>query len=128
MAVVFPAPVGGAKELLRAHARREIATRAAQRHDAHPGVEIGALEDLEQRLDHESVDRVFLLGTIEGRGEDACVHRGEHAVGHRGTSTSIRKRAVGNTLPCASGLRATVPPPSSAPCKRKFKAYKLGSS
>src|SRR5260370_38559091 len=105
-----------------------MAAGGAQRDDAHPGIEIGALEHLEQGVDHGRVDRVLLLGTIERRGEDAGIHRCDHAVGHRGTSTSMRNSAVENTLPCAAVLSETEPPPSSAPWSRKFKAYKLGTS
>src|SRR5260370_38988164 len=105
-----------------------MAAGGAQRDDAHPGIESGALEQLEQGVDHGRVDRVLLLGTIERRGEDAGIHRCDHAVGHRGTSTSMRNSAVENTLPCASLLSDTVPPPSNGPSSRKIKAYELGSS
>src|SRR5688572_16499113 len=45
-----------------------------------------------------------------------------------GTSRVIRRRAVENTLPCASVFSESVPPPSSAPWRRKFSAFRLGSS
>src|SRR5439155_18135764 len=45
-----------------------------------------------------------------------------------GTSIVIRRSAVENTLPCASVFRDNVPPPSSAPCNRKLRAPRFGSS
>ena len=35
---------------------------------------------------------------------------------------------VENTFPCASVLSDRVPPPSRAPCRRKFSAHRFGSS
>ena len=40
----------------------------------------------------------------------------------------MRSSAVENTLPCASVLSDSVPPPSSAPCSRKLSALRFGSS
>ena len=45
-----------------------------------------------------------------------------------GTSRTRRSSAVENTLPCASVLSESVPPPSSAPCSRKLSAPRFGSS
>ena len=45
-----------------------------------------------------------------------------------GTGISIRSSAVEYTLPWASVFREIVPPPSSASCRRKFSALRLGSS
>src|SRR5687767_11762493 len=45
-----------------------------------------------------------------------------------GTSRVILNSAVEKTLPCASVLSESVPPPSSAPCRRKLSAFRFGSS
>src|SRR5205807_9390320 len=42
--------------------------------------------------------------------------------------SSDLRSAVENTFPWASVLSEMVPPPSSAPCSRKFRAWRLGSS
>src|SRR5439155_1512373 len=47
---------------------------------------------------------------------------------HCATSISMRSNAVDSTFPWASVLSEMVPPPSSAPCSRKFNAMRFGSS
>src|SRR6185503_12523799 len=128
LAILLERMIRRGEQLVQVHPRAEIAARAADRHDAHGGVEIGPLQHFEQRVDHRGVDRVALVGTIERRGKHAARNVDEDAVAHRLTSIVIRSSAVENTFPCASVLSEIVPPPSSAPCSRKFSAWRLGSS
>src|SRR5690349_21886067 len=92
-----------------------------------------------QQVDQVRVERIALFRAIERQGQDAAVGRAEESRGHwrtferrraraGGTGTSIRKSAVEYTFPCASVLSEMVPPPSSAPCRRKLSAFKFGSS
>src|SRR5205807_3207149 len=110
------------------HAGAEILHRSPQGDDPHLGVEVRPVEQPEQSLDHVGVDRVLLVGTIQRAGQHAVLQGDENTVAHRETSIAIRSRAVEKTLPWASVLREIVPPPSSAPCSRKFRAWRFGSS
>src|SRR5437870_4349509 len=99
-----------------------------RRDDAHGGVEIGLVQQGEQGVDQRSVDRILLLRPVERRRENAAFQRSQHPIAHLGSSSSRRRSAVENTFPWASVLSEMVPPPSSAPCSRKFRAWRLGSS
>ena len=83
--------------------------------------------DLERRSHVPCVGLCSRGGTVR-----LALRRGRAAVSVRasasGTSSTIRSSAVEKTLPCASVLSESVPPPSSAPCSRKFSALRFGSS
>src|SRR5438445_159781 len=79
-------------------------------------------------LEQGHVDRILLLRPVERRRENAAFQRSQHPIAHLGSSSSRRRSAVENTFPWASVLSEMVPPPSSAPCSRKFRAWRLGSS
>src|SRR6266516_1500233 len=128
LAVFLDALVGGCEQLVQVHAGAKIASGATHRDDPHGGVEIGLVQQSEQDVDHGSVDRILLLRPVERRGENAAFQRGQHSIAHLGSSSSRRRSAVENTFPWASVLSEMVPPPSSAPCSRKFRAWRLGSS
>src|SRR4029077_19972293 len=98
------------------------------RHHAHGGIQVGALEHREQGVDHGRIDRVPLVRPVERGRENPGVDGHDHSIRHRGSSTTRRNSAVENTFPWASVLSEMVPPPSNAPCSRKFNARKFGSS
>ena len=113
---------------MEVHSSAEIAAGTTQRHHAHGGVQVGAFEHGQQRVDHGGIDGVLLVRPVERGREDPRVDRREHAIRRRGSSTTRRSSAVESTLPWASVLSEMVPPPSKAPWSKKFNACKLGSS
>ena len=130
LAVLLHRLVRRCEQLVQIHAGAKIRSRAAQRDHADLGVEIRALDGAEQGRDHRRVDRVLLLRAVERDREHAALHDEQHPLGlaHCATSISMRSNAVDSTFPWASVLSEMVPPPSSAPCSRKFNAMRFGSS
>src|SRR2546425_7313646 len=127
-AILLESMIGGREQLVQVHAGAEVAARAAHGNHANARVEIRLFQRREQRIDHRGIDRVALIGAVERRSQHTAGNLHDDAIAHLRTSISMRRSAVEKTLPCASVFREIVPPPSSAPCSRKFSAERLGSS
>src|SRR5450432_3107569 len=106
------------------------------------GIGLELREGGEQLFRHLPVYCIALLRTGEDQPSNRTIAEETDAITHAagaagrpsffarssGMSSTMRSMAVENTLPCASIFNDMVPPPSSAPCRRKFSAWRLGSS
>ena len=100
-AVLLHRVVRRREQLVQVHSGGEIRAGAPQRYDADLAVQVGVVEHREQRVDHGRVDRVLLLGAVQGSRQHAVLHPEQQALValHRGPSISMRSSAVENTLP-----------------------------
>src|SRR5436305_7739252 len=131
---------GQAAHRVEVGADAEVVALPREMDDANLIVRLERLQPREEKLGHLAVDRVLLLRPGESNSthdappfDPQMAHaRASGAPSRRasasGMSIVIRNSAVEKTFPCASVLRESVPPPSSAPCKRKLSALRLGSS
>src|SRR4051812_45888979 len=131
---------GQAAHRVEIGADAEVVALPREMDNANLIVRLERLQPREEELGRLAIDRVLLVGTGErDSAHDAppfdpqMAHarasgRPSRRASASGTSIIIRNSAVEKTFPCASVLRESVPPPSSAPCKRKLSALRLGIS
>src|SRR5690606_29315818 len=127
-------------------ARTEVLPLPPDADDPHLRVGVRGTQRLAEIRDQSIVERVALVGTVQGEPRDP-VDRGreDRPPGRRrghaapassrawratssGTSISMRSMAVERVFPCASVFSETVPPPPSELWSRKLSACRLGSS
>src|SRR5205085_287620 len=141
---VLPMRLAGCAESgpqrLQISAGAEVVAVSREVHHPHLPVLLELRTCLEQLAGHGAVDRVSALLSREDDATDRAPSFQSNAshqtapgtpsfrASESGIVNVIRSSAVEKTFPCASVFSDCVPPPSNAPCSRKFSAWRFGNS